>query len=142
MANEDVKRFSELLRKKEATEQAAVAAERAARDAAKRLAAAKADKESAEALRLARQSGKADRVAEADSRYRSALAALVEVEQGKRPDWAPVEPEVDDAALAVSSTESEAESDADGAPADGVPAERAESAETVESIESVESTES
>jgi hypothetical protein len=117
MANDDVKRFGELLRKKEEVERSAAAAERAEREAAKRLAAALAGKEqAAEALRAARQSGRADRVAEADVGYRAALANLVEVEQGKRPVWAPVAEEAVDAEAPAG--ESDSTDSADGVSSD------------------------
>ena len=121
MANDDVKRFSELLRNKEAAEQAAAEAERAARAAAKRLATARADKDAAvEALRVARQRGGAEQVAEADAKYRAALAVLVEVEQGKRPDWAPAEPvaETPEAAESASVHDGVAPEGDDTAPTD------------------------
>jgi hypothetical protein len=91
MADDDVKRFAALLRQKEENERAAEQRERDERAAAKRLASAtKAKEDAAAALRDARRGGRADRMTEADAAYRAALAELVEIESGKRPEWAPV----------------------------------------------------
>jgi ATP-dependent exoDNAse (exonuclease V) alpha subunit len=117
MADDDVKRFAALLRQKEQNERAAEQKERDDRAAAKRLAAAtKAKEDAAEGLREARRSGKTDRIAEADAAYRAALAELVEIESGKRPEWAPavVEPVVEPDVEPVAADELAAEPDTPG----------------------------
>jgi hypothetical protein len=79
-ANDDISRFSALLRATDQAEQEVKAAERAQdakAGAAQALKSVRQRKHSQEELRAA------------DHEYRIALANLVELEQGERPQWAP-----------------------------------------------------
>ena len=99
VADDDVKRFAALLRKKEADEQAVRDAAQADADDrrtkaehARSVEAARATKDRAAARLRDVRRGRAtpEQIATADGDYRAALAALLELEQGVRPAWAPV----------------------------------------------------
>jgi multidrug efflux pump subunit AcrA (membrane-fusion protein) len=102
VADDDVKRFAALLRKKEADEQhardtaqAEIDKERAKADLARQVEVARATKDQAAARLRDIRKGKAstEQIAKAESDYRAALATLLELEQGTRPSWAPAPPE-------------------------------------------------
>ena len=105
VADDDVKRFAALLRKKEADEQAMRDAAQADADDrrtkaehARSVEAARATKDRAATRLRDVRKGRAtpEQIATADGDYRAALAALLELEQGVRPAWAPaleVEPD-------------------------------------------------
>jgi hypothetical protein len=102
VADDDVKRFAALLRKKEADEQQvrdvaqAEADDRRARaEHARQIEVARTTKDQVAARLRDIRKGKAtaEQIAKADADYRSALAALLELEQGTRPTWAPKLPE-------------------------------------------------
>jgi multidrug efflux pump subunit AcrA (membrane-fusion protein) len=102
VADDDVKRFAALLRKKEADEQQArdvaqaEADERRAKaELARQVEAARATKDQAAARLRDIRKGKAttEQIAKAEADYRAALATLLELEQGTRPAWAPALPE-------------------------------------------------
>jgi multidrug efflux pump subunit AcrA (membrane-fusion protein) len=101
VADDDVKRFAALLRKKEADEQhardtaqAEVDAQRAKAELARQVEAARGTKAQAAARLRDIRKGKAsaEQIAKAESDYRAALAILLELEQGTRPAWAPAPP--------------------------------------------------
>jgi hypothetical protein len=102
VADDDVKRFAALLRKKEADEQQArdtaqaEADERRAKaDHARQVEAARATKDQVAARLRDVRKGKAsaEQITKAEADYRAALATLLELEQGTRPTWAPAPPE-------------------------------------------------
>ena len=102
VADDDVKRFAALLRKKEADEQhardtaqAEVDAQRAKAELARQVEVARATKDQAAARLRDIRKGRAstEQIAEAEADYRAALATLLELEQGTRPAWAPAPPE-------------------------------------------------
>ena len=102
VADDDVKRFAALLRKKEADEQhardtaqAEVDAQRAKAELARQVEVARATKDQAAAWLRDIRKGKAstEQIAKAEADYRAALATLLELEQGTRPAWAPAPPE-------------------------------------------------
>lgn len=102
VADDDVKRFAALLRKKEADEQhardtaqAEVDAKRAKAELARQVEGARGTKDQAAArLRDIRKvKASAEQIAKAEADYRAALATLLELEQGTRPAWAPAPPE-------------------------------------------------
>jgi hypothetical protein len=104
VADDDVKRFAALLRKKEADEQhardtaqAAVDERREKADLARRVEMARATKGQVAARLRDIRKGKAssEQIAQAEADYRAALATLLELEQGTRPSWAPASPEVE-----------------------------------------------
>ncbi len=101
VADDDVKRFAALLRKKEADEQQARATaqaevdeQRAKAELARQVEVARGAKDQAAArlrdIRKGQASG--EQIAKAESDYRAALATLLELEQGTRPAWAPALP--------------------------------------------------
>lgn len=106
---DDVARFSSLLRAKGAAERAERDAEQARADAARALAAAQGAKASAvvrlKSVRASRSTP--DQIVTAEADYRMALAALVELEQGQRPSWAPALPAVGLIEQALQGTEIE-----------------------------------
>ncbi len=102
VADDDVKRFGALLRKKEADEQhardtaqAEVDAKRAKAELARQVEGARGTKDQAAARLRDIRKGKAsaEQIAKAEADYRAALATLLELEQGTRPAWAPALPE-------------------------------------------------
>jgi multidrug efflux pump subunit AcrA (membrane-fusion protein) len=101
VADDDVKRFAALLRKKEADEQharvtaqAEVDERRAKADLARQVEMARATKDQVAARLRDIRKGKAstEQIAKAEADYRAALATLLELEQGTRPAWAPAPP--------------------------------------------------
>jgi hypothetical protein len=102
VADDDVKRFAALLRKKEADEQQArdvaqaeVDERRAKAELARQVEVARAAKDQVAARLRDIRKGKAttEQIAKAEADYRAALATLLELEQGTRPAWAPAPPE-------------------------------------------------
>jgi hypothetical protein len=102
VADDDVKRFAALLRKKEADEQhardvaqAEVDERRAKAELAHQVEVARATKDQVAARLRDIRKGKAstEQIAKAESDYRAALATLLELEHGTRPAWAPAPPE-------------------------------------------------
>lgn len=102
VADDDVKRFAALLRKKEADEQharhtaqAEVDERRAKAELARQIEVARASKDQVAArLRDIRKgNASAEQIAKVEADYRAALATLLELEQGTRPAWAPAPPE-------------------------------------------------
>jgi hypothetical protein len=102
VADDDVKRFAALLRKKEADEQhardtaqAEVDERRAKAEFARQVEVARATKDQVAARLRDIRKGKAspEQIAKAEADYRAALATLLELEQGTRPSWAPAPPE-------------------------------------------------
>ncbi len=104
VADDDVKRFAALLRKKDADEQyardtaqAEVDERQAKAELARKVEVARATKDQVAARLRDIRKGKAssEQIAKAESDYRAALATLLELEQGTRPAWAPAPPEPD-----------------------------------------------
>jgi hypothetical protein len=102
VADDDVKRFAALLRKKEADEQqvrdvaqAEADDRRTKAEHARQIEVARATKDQVAARLRDIRKGKAtaEQITVAEADYRSALAALLELEQGTRPTWAPKLPE-------------------------------------------------
>jgi multidrug efflux pump subunit AcrA (membrane-fusion protein) len=102
VADDDVKRFAALLRKKDADEQQArdvaqaeVDERRAKAELARQVEVARATKDQVAARLRDIRKGKAstEQIAKAESDYRAGLATLLELEQGTRPAWAPAPPE-------------------------------------------------
>lgn len=91
-ANDDIARFSTLLRAKDEAEQQQKDAERARIRRERELARAQdAKAAAAQELKAVRQRKHTDdELRGAETRYRIALADLLELEQGERPAWAPV----------------------------------------------------
>lgn len=123
---DDVARFSSLLRAKDAAERSERAAEMARADAARALTAAQDAKASAVArlksVRATRSTP--DQIAAAEADYRMALAALVELEQGQRPSWAPALPVSDESGVGL------VEQALQGAEIEGMPAHQDEVGDT------------
>ncbi len=101
VADDDVKRFAALLRKKEADEQhardtaqAEVDERRAKAELARQVEVARENKNQVAARLRDIRKGKAtpEQIAKAEADYRAALATLLELEQGIRPAWAPAPP--------------------------------------------------